>query len=87
MSAIFARKALIHKGWANNVRLDVDAGRKMRSQPGIYGIVPQGKRFSAAFFVQVPARTKVDRCSFHIEHWVRNTHVGGSSYDFRIAKK
>ncbi len=27
MSAIFARKALIHKGWATNVRLDVDAGR------------------------------------------------------------
>ena len=27
MSAIFARKALIHKGWASNVRLEVDAGR------------------------------------------------------------
>ncbi|MDJ0906174.1 MAG: formimidoylglutamate deiminase [Woeseiaceae bacterium] len=27
MTAIFARKALIHKGWATNVRLGIDAGR------------------------------------------------------------
>ena len=27
MNAIFARKALIHKGWATEVRLELDAGR------------------------------------------------------------
>ena len=34
MTAVFARKALLPSGWANDVRLDIEAGRIVRVAPG-----------------------------------------------------
>jgi photosystem II stability/assembly factor-like uncharacterized protein len=55
-------------------------------KPGIYGIIPKGNKFSAAFFVELPNRKlkRGERYTFHIEHWIDNDHVGGSSYEFRV---
>jgi photosystem II stability/assembly factor-like uncharacterized protein len=56
--------------------------------PGVYSIVPNGEKFSAAFFMEFPNDKLIpgSRLTFHIEHWIRNDIVGGSSYEFRVRK-
>jgi photosystem II stability/assembly factor-like uncharacterized protein len=67
--------------------LDIDRVRR-GEKAGLYGVLPASKGFSAAFFVKIPKTAKPgDVYTFHIEHWVDNTHVGGSSYEFRARKR
>jgi len=67
----------------------LEVGRvKGRERPGLFGIVPAGSRFSGAFWVAVPRTARPgDVYAFHIEHWIANTHVGGSSYEFRVGRR
>lgn len=60
-----------------------------KEMPGIYGILPDGKRFSAAVQVRVPrkGRRRVDRYTFQIQQWIGNQNVGGSAYELRVPKK
>lgn len=70
-------------------KLDVDRVRKGK-KPGLYGIIPKGEKFSVAFFVILPKGMKKeagDRYTFHIEHWVSNDLIGGSSYEIRVNEK
>lgn len=65
----------------------ISVGRRRRDeQSGIYGIMPSGEKLSAAFFIELPTKKarEGDRYTFHIEHWIGNTHVGGSSYELRV---
>jgi hypothetical protein len=76
----------VERGYRLNVRHQIQRG----DQPGLYGILPSGDRFSAAFFVVLPKglkRKPGDLYTFHIEHWVGNVHVGGSSYEFRVREE
>jgi hypothetical protein len=60
-------------------------GRKRDIPHGIYGIVPGDRPFSLAFALGVPKSAKPGEVySFHVEHWIANRHVGGSSYEFRV---
>jgi photosystem II stability/assembly factor-like uncharacterized protein len=68
--------------------LDVDQVLK-GERPGLYDIMPGEEKFSAAFFVELPNKEMKtgERYTFHIEHWIGNDHVGGSSYEFRVRKQ
>ena len=66
--------------------LEVERGNK--EAPGIYGILPQSKRFSAAIKVEVPKRRSASaRYVFEVQQWVGNENVGGSVYELRVRKK
>jgi hypothetical protein len=66
------------------VTLDV-TGRKRDTLAGLYGIAPGDRSFSTAFHIELPKSAKPgDRYSFHVEHWIANSFVGGSSYEFRV---
>jgi photosystem II stability/assembly factor-like uncharacterized protein len=65
-------------------QLDVDPVKHRDEVPGIYGIVPAGQKFSAAFFIRPPKEVKPGEIlTFHIEHWAGQRLVGGSSYELR----
>jgi hypothetical protein len=67
--------------------LDVSPDDRQRVRPGVYGIVPPGKKFSAAFFVKLPKDVKPGEVyTLHIEHWAGRVMVGGSSYEIRVQK-
>jgi hypothetical protein len=71
-------------------RFTLEIGRpvKANERPGIYGIVPSGARFSSAFLLELPKTAQPGNThSFHIEHWIGNTQVGGSSYEFRVTRR
>jgi hypothetical protein len=66
-------------------RFTLEAGdAKARERAGLFGIIPDRERFSAAFFVELPKTVRAGTvCTFHIEHWIENRLVGGSSYEVR----
>jgi hypothetical protein len=65
-------------------RLDVGKGGK-KVIPGVLGIVPAGKAFSAAVYVKLPKGVKPgSRFVFYIEQRSGGRLLGGSAYELRV---
>jgi hypothetical protein len=63
------------------------SGKRGDTLPGLYGIVPGGA-LSAAIRVDLPKTVKAgEEYTFHVEHHVGNTMVGGSSYQIRVTER
>ena len=69
--------------------LDVgQRGRHKQEEPGIVGIMADGKPFSAAIFVRLPKGTRTGaRYVFYINHWSGGRLVGGSEYELRVGER
>lgn len=68
--------------------LEVDAKHQRGEQsPGLFGIVPTGDRFAAAFVVDIPRSRTTGTARLHVEQWFGGRLVGGSTYEFRRAAR
>jgi photosystem II stability/assembly factor-like uncharacterized protein len=64
----------------------IDIDKLKPHEPAIvHNIVPNGDKFSAAFFIDLPKGLKHgEHYTLHIEHWIANDLIGGSSYELRV---
>jgi hypothetical protein len=64
----------------------IDVDKLEPHEPAIvHNIVPNGDKFSAAFFIDLPKGLKrEEHYTLHIEHWIANDLIGGSSYELRV---